>query len=346
MLLIDEADPAILKERALSVSQLRTFVRCPRSFELQYLSHPRIPVREMGASVWFGKVIQQIIQRGYHELPLLEGHLQVWQQECGPILDDLQDWYALDVAYRESGPANSNARKRWVEENPAYNRLEEKIDHYQREHLAEWVWPKKYPLAGYYRWSTNFALNTPMTQLLLAHAVLVEGLLVRWPGGDIIHRFDDGGRGREQYKLLHGIIGGAHVVGVPDQFGIDPDGTAWISDNKVTAVHLTREELGEDIQLAAYFVLLKQNGWIEEGQRVRIGHCYISEGSLPQHEWSDTSLYDAFVLPHLHEQFALLKAAIQDQQFRRVRGIQPAAMSPCRFCGVRHACLQPVEAIG
>src|SRR5439155_22412662 len=46
-------------------------------------------------------LFRSIIQRGYPEVPLLEGHLQVWQQECGPIFEVLQDWFALDSEHRK-----------------------------------------------------------------------------------------------------------------------------------------------------------------------------------------------------------------------------------------------------
>jgi hypothetical protein len=337
--LLDDTTSAILKERPLSVSQLRTFDRCPKAYELQYLTDPRTPVLDMGASVWFGKVIQQIIQRAYHEVPLLEGHLQVWRQECGPIFEILQEWFQLDVAYRNSGAANSNARKGWVQAHPTYKMLTARIDDYQRACLSGWNWSEKYPLTAYYRWSTTMALSTPMSQIVIPHAILVEGLPVRWPDGEVIRRFDGEDGKHEHYKLLHGIIGGTHVVGVPDQFGVDPDGTAWISDNKVTASQLSREELGEDCQLATYYVLLLQNGWITAGQPVRVGHCYIKEKEFPLREWSDISRYEDQVLPQLHDQFARLKSAIASGKFLRVRGLQPAAFSPCKFCGVRHACV-------
>lgn len=338
--LLDDATLAILNERPLSISQLRTFNRCPRAYELQYLADPRTPVLNMGASVWFGKVIQQIIQRGYHEIPLLEGHLQVWQQECGPIFEVLQDWFALDIERRKSGSANSHARKNWNETHPAYKALTAQIGTYQQECMTNWNWSEKYPLWAYYRWSATFALDTPMTQVILPHARLVEGLSVRGTSGEVIPLNAE----QDRYKLLHGIIGGAHVVGTPDQFGIDPDGTAWISDNKVTALPLMPDELGDDLQLAAYYVLLQQNGWIAEDQPTRVGHCYIKEKEWPRHEWSDISRYESLVLPQLHAQFAQLKAAITNDQFLRVRGLQPSAFSPCKFCGVRYACLSPQKA--
>ncbi|GCE31991.1 hypothetical protein KDA_74750 [Dictyobacter alpinus] len=342
---LDEVTSTILKERPLSVSQLRTFDRCPKSYELQYLTNPRTPVLDMGAAVWFGKVIQQIIQRAYHEVPLLEGHLQVWQQECGPIFEDLQDWFHLDVASRKSGAANSHARKDWNQAHPEYKTLTARIDAHQQEYLSNWNWSEKYPLTAYYRWSATFARTTPMSQIVLPYAALVEGLPVRWPDGEVIRRFDGEDGGREHYKLLHGVIGGAHVVGVPDQFGVDPDGTAWISDNKVTASQLSSEELGYDSQLAVYYILLRQNTWITDGQPTRVGHCYIKEKEPPRYEWSDISHYDDLVLPQLHDHFAQLKAAIVKGQFLRVRGIQPAAFSPCKFCGVRYACLTPQDHI-
>jgi len=340
--ILDEETGASLREqRPLSISQLRTYTRCPKAYELQYLADPRTLLLAMGASVWFGKVIQRIIQRAYDGVPLLEGHIQVWQQECGPVFETLRDWFSLDEERRSSGGANSNARKNWDQDHFEYRYFAERIDAFQREHLSEWNWSERSPLTAYFRWSTTFAMSTPLAQVVLPHAVLVEGLPVRSPDGEVIRRFSSGSGsgGGEQYQLLHGVIGGAHVVGVPDQFGIDPDGTAWISDNKVTATPLTQQEIGEDSQLAAYALLLKQNGWIEEGQPLRVGHCSISEKEQPRHVWSDTSQYERFVLAQLHEQFAQLQAAIVRGSFLRVRGLQPSAFSPCKFCGVRYACL-------
>jgi len=329
----------VMQERPLSISQLRAFVRCPKSFELQYLYDPRIPQSAMGASVWFGTIIQRIIQRGYHEMPFYEAHLQVWKQACGPVFEQLQDWFQLDEEYRASGKANTNARRTWLMEHAQYRVLAEQIKAYQNEHLSRWNWSEKYPLTAYYRWSCNFARMTSPVQVLLPSVVLVEGLPVYGPNGNLIRRFDDTDA-REHYRLLHGVIGGAHVVGVPDEFALDEQGRAWIADNKVSASHLTPEELAEDAQLAAYYELLRQNNWIAAGQPVSIGHIYIREHGVEQ-VWADTSRYDDQVLPLLHEQFARLKAAIAAGTFPRVRGIQPASLSPCRFCGVAHACPKP-----
>ncbi|GAC1357738.1 MAG: hypothetical protein NVSMB38_40430 [Ktedonobacteraceae bacterium] len=136
----------ILGQRPFSISQLRTFSRCPRAYELQYLMEPRTPVLDMGAMVWFGKIIQRIIQRAYHGVPLSEGHVQVWQQECGPMFDELQQWFDLDAEQKESGSATSNARKRWNEDNPLFAHLTEQIETFQREQLNEWSWSERYPL--------------------------------------------------------------------------------------------------------------------------------------------------------------------------------------------------------
>lgn len=343
MLFLD--DPHLVGQ-PFSISQLRTYMRCPRAYQLQYLTDPRPPVQDMGASVWFGKVMQQIIQRAYHGVPLIEGHLRVWQRECGPILRVLQDWYALDAECRASGSATSNARKNWRLAHPDYDDLTARIDSFQQNHMSQWNWSERFPLSAYYRWSATFALTTRLDQVVLPYAELVEGLPVYDSEGDPIAYFADETEEacEEHYQLLHGVIGGAHVVGVPDQFGIDPDGIAWISDNKVTTAHLTSQELGEDQQLAAYSALLQQNGWIGGGQPLRVGHCYISEKDPPRYVWSDTSRYDLYVLPQLHALFAQLKATIeQDGPFLGVRGLQPSAFSPCRSCGVRQLCLSSLR---
>lgn len=336
---------AMLKERPFSISQLRTFDRCPKAYELQYLTEPRVPVLTMGASVWFGGVIQRIIQRAYHGVGLPQGHIQVWQRVCGPLFETLRDWFALDGEYRASGAANSNARKAWLQAHPAYKELTAQIDGYQQEYLTDWTWSENYSLAGYYRWSATLAKKTSLSQVVLPHAILVEGLPVYWPDGELIRRFDGEVSAGEHYRLLHGVIGGAHVVGVPDEFGIDPDGVAWIADNKVTTSQLSPDELSYDSQLAAYYLLLVQNGWIAEGQPTRVGHCYITEKAPPRYEWADISRYEGEVLPQLHAQFAQLKAAITGGPLLRKRGLQPAAFSPCKFCGVRHACFEQRNAL-
>src|SRR5438105_3661528 len=108
-MLDNETAAQVLREPPLSISQLRAYTRCPKSYELQYLADPRYSAHEMGASVWFGSVMQKIIQYSYYDLPLYEAHLQVWQRECSEIFDVLERWRDLDEAYRESGKPNSNA---------------------------------------------------------------------------------------------------------------------------------------------------------------------------------------------------------------------------------------------
>jgi hypothetical protein len=44
------------REPPFSVSQLRAYVRCPKSDELQYLVDPRIGVQDMGASATYQEV--------------------------------------------------------------------------------------------------------------------------------------------------------------------------------------------------------------------------------------------------------------------------------------------------
>ncbi|MBA2681130.1 MAG: PD-(D/E)XK nuclease family protein [Ktedonobacteraceae bacterium] len=337
----NETAARVLRETPLSVSQLRAYTKCPKSYELQYLTDPRYRSHGMGASVWFGALMQKIIQHTYYDLPLYEAHIQVWQQECPQVFDALEEWNHLDIAYRESGNANTNARRDWLKEHSEYLILGEQIAIYQRQALGEWDWKKSYSLTGFYRWSSAFARKVPQEQVLLPHAVMVEGLPLYGPDGELMPLADDGS-GRKSYRVLHGVFGiqsEVHVIGVPDEFGIDENGVAWICDNKVSNAMLTPEQLEEDAQLASYYLLLRQNEWIEPGQPTMVGHKYIQDGNVVP-VWASISRYDDWVLPQLHEQFSALRMARLSGTFPRVRGIQPWAFSPCKYCGVAYACLE------
>lgn len=336
--MIDEETRArVLLEPPYSISQLRAYTRCPKSYELQYLTDPRVPVRDMGAVVWFGAMMQRIIQKAYYDLPLYEALMEVWQQECPTIFEALQDWYQLDSEYRQSGNPNTAARKHWPQEHPRYQELSESITAYQREALGMWNWKERFPLTACFRWASTFAQRVPRERALLPGAVLVEGIPLFDPDGALIPLVG-GTVGQKHYRVLHGVCGEqneVHVVGVPDEFAIDDDGVAWICDNKVTASMLTAEQCKEDMQLATYVVLLLQNHRIEPGQPTMVGHKYLQEDDVV-YVWGDTSRYEDLVLPALHEQFSALKAA---RRFPRMRGIQPSAFSPCKTCGVAYACL-------
>lgn len=339
----NETAARVLRETPFSVSQLRAYTKCPKSYELQYLTDPRYRSHGMGASVWFGTMMQKIIQHSYYDLPLHEAHLYVWQQECPQVFDALEEWNCLDTAYRESGNANTNARRDWLSAHQAYQQLGEQIASYQREDLSEWDWKKTYSLTGFYRWSNTFARKVLQEQVLLPHAVMVEGLPLYGPDGELMPLVDDGS-GRKSYRVLHGVFGTdneVHVIGVPDEFGIDGNGVAWICDNKVSNAMLTPEQLEEDAQLASYVGLLRQNDWIAPGQPTMVGHKYIQEDRVVP-VWASTARYDDWVLPQLHEQFSALREARKAGMFARVRGIQPWAFSPCKYCGVEYACLDAV----
>jgi len=336
--MIDEETRArVLRQPQYSVSQLRAYCRCPKSYELQYLADPRYPTHGMGAVVWFGTMMQSLIQKAYYDHPLYEALLDAWQQECPTIFEALQDWYRLDIECRQSGKANTNARRAWLQEHPRYQELSEQITAYQHAALGKWDWKERFPLTAYFRWASAFAQRVPRERALLPGAVLVEGIPLFGPDGALAPLAERAG-GKKNYRLLHGVCGEqneVHVVGVPDEFAVDSDGVAWICDNKVTASMLTAAQCGEDLQLAKYVVLLLQNHWIEPGQPVRVGHKYLQEEDAV-YVWGDTSRYEDLVLPQLHEQFSALKAA---RRFPRMRGIQPSAFSPCKSCGVAYACL-------
>lgn len=334
--MIDEHTRArVLKEPPYSISQLRAYLRCPKSYELQYLADPRVPLQGMGAVVWFGGMMQRMIQYTYYGFSLPEALLHVWQQECPTAFEALQEWYLLDSQYRQSGNPNTNARKNWLKDYPGYEDLSARLLAYQGEALAQWDWKERSPLTTYFRWASTFAHKASLEQVQLPEAILIEGIPLDEPGLPALERES----GRSAYRVLHGVCGErdeVHVIGVPDEFAIDRQGAAWICDNKVTASMLTSREIAEDAQLATYYLLLVQNHWIEEGQPVYVGHKYIREDGI-EAVWADTSRYSDLVLPQLHEHFSALKAA---NHFLRVRGIQPSAYSPCNSCGVAYACLE------
>lgn len=323
---------AALREAPFSISQLRAYTRCPKCYELQYVAEPRHRSQGLGASVWLGSVVQQTIQLSYYDLPLFEAHLRVWQQECPQIFPALQTWEALD---RELGKGNTAAKR----EHPRYQELAKQINEYQREQLSEWDWKKSYSLSGFYRWSSTFAQTVPREQVLLPHALMVEGMPLYDPDGALFPLPPPGGK---TYRVLHGVFGlnsEVHVIGVPDEFGVDERGVAWICDNKVSSAPLTAEQLEEDAQLAAYYLLLLQNGWIRPDQPTMVGHKYIQDDCVTP-VWASTSQYERWVLPQLHEQFSALRDARLALKFPRVRGIPPWAFSPCKSCGVSSACLR------
>lgn len=337
----DDTAPAWMAQPARSISQLRAFAACPRRFALHYLQG--VPQRGMGASVWFGSLMGRILQRAYYGMALFDAHQQVWQQSCAPVYEALEEWYALDVACRAAGGPTSNARKAWLQANQRYGELAEALQEYQERSLADWTWGRQHPLSYYFRWSLHFTQVVPRERACLPHAALVEGKLLYGPEGDLLLPRFDSGPERAPAQLLHGQIGGAHVVGIPDVVAIDPLGTVWVADNKVTSTQLSGPELGEDLQLATYVELLGQNGWIEPGQTVRVGHLYLLEQEVVA-VWGDTARYEEEVLPALSWWFARLEEAIAAGEFPRMRGMQYASMGPCRACGVAHACPEPLYA--
>ncbi|HEU5101398.1 MAG TPA: PD-(D/E)XK nuclease family protein [Roseiflexaceae bacterium] len=144
---------------------------------------------------------------------------------------------------------------------------------------------------------------------------------------------DEDGRGT-RYRLLAGAVAGVDIVGVPDMLARHADGTLCVADYK-TGKPISSGELAESAQMAIYVELLRQNGYITDDDRVRIGHIYLTEtGVLPV--WADTAQH-ATVLQRLGRQLAVAAALMDNQLFSARKGLD-AFQSACAFCDVAHVC--------
>jgi RecB family exonuclease len=124
------------------------------------------------------------------------------------------------------------------------------------------------------------------------------------------------------------------IVGVPDVLARQADGTLCVADYK-TGKPISSNELAESAQMAIYVELLRQNGYITDDDRVRIGHIYLTEtGVLPV--WTDTAQHAA-VLQRLGRQLAVAAALMDNQLFSARKGLD-TFQSPCAFCDVAHVC--------
>ena len=251
-----------------------------------------------------------------------------------PSFKKLQTWYALDVAYHESGKPRTKARQIWIEQHPEYAELTHEIEAYKDEFLSEdYTWAKSALLTNYYRWSAKLA-TVKLAQLLLPMPLLVEGLPVCHQECKCFQ-----GDAQDSYRLLQGHIGDYPVRGVPDVFAIDKGGVAWIFDYKTMNRPMTTASLSEDEQLALYVELLRQNGYIISGQKVYVGHIYltdnIAEDDGVQPIWTIPSPH---ALPRLAKQLAYMDRHIRANDFIPIRGIATGAQSPCASCGLAHVC--------
>jgi len=328
--------------RPYSMSQMRTFYKggCTFAYYLRYVQGYR---GTPSAALWLsGTIVHRIIQMAYYGIPLAEAHQRVWRHACEPILLELRAWFVLDKDYHAAGNPNTKARERWKEQHPQYEELTREIEAYRQEYLTEdYVWGKTASLSGHYRWTCQL-IATPVEQLLLAHPVLVEGQALAHPDGEVIARFAGKEDPGEQYRLLHGVIGHLPVVGVPDVVARDlKEGTIRVADYKVMSHLMTPEEIAVDGQLNLYVELLRQAGMLVPGQRVEIGHIYLTERQGVMQVWA-TPLEEALSL--LEMQLVHMDRRIQAREFLPVRGIVVGALSPCAQCEMAGPCRSTLQA--
>jgi hypothetical protein len=328
---------SVLPERPYySVSQLRTFYSdggCSYKYHLKY----ELGFRErLSSAAFLGRLAHQILQQAYYGIPLDLAHRRVWQQTCGPIFEKLQAWHALDEAYHQSGNPNTKARRLWTEQHPQHVELAALIEAYRDEHLTEeYTWAKSVRLTAYYRWSCTL-VAMPLDQLLLPDPVLVEGQPLVSPDGKMIRRFEDERDQQSHYTLLYAILpNGITVAGVPDVFAVDTAGVARVADYKVMSSPMPPHVLAEDGQLTLYVELLRQAGYIAPGQKVLVGHLYLTERDGVQPVWVTPS---PSALPRLALQLAHMDRHIKSRDFLPVRGIATGKSSPCLSCELAYAC--------
>jgi hypothetical protein len=326
--------------RPLSISQLQLWYRCGYAWHLRYgLGHsPRL-----GAGAWFGRIMHETIALMYSGLRMDAAHQQVWTRECGPVWDDLQQLIALDAAYAAQGRPTTSAARAWRAGHPEYDALLARLLDFQQHGLGHARWGKSQSLADYYRRAV--ALCDSEGELLLENPLLVEGMRVAElatadsdaarasDSAESLVELDEDGRGT-RYRLLAGTIAGVEVVGVPDVLARDAGGTLRVVDYK-TGKPISSNELTESAQMAIYVELLRQNGYITDDDRVRVGHIYLTEtGVLPV--WTDTAQH-ATVLQRLGRQLGMAAALMDNQLFSARKGLD-AFQSPCAFCDVAHVC--------
>jgi hypothetical protein len=314
-------------------------------YKLHYIDGHR---PQLKAPAWFGSQIHRIVQLAYHGLPLRDAHDQVWQRSCRPIIPELEAWIPLEEEHRSAsgGKSWSAAGRRWREAHPDYSRLSEIIRTYQQTALSHLRFDERKSLAECYRRSTLLAAADP-TLVLLENAILSEG---EWLGEPVetprenksgamtgpTHGEDadeDEAKG-ETYTLLHGQIG-VRIVGVPDVVTYGGDGVVYVADYK-TGMPLTEHDLQNNIQLAVYTELLRQNGMIFAEQEVRIGHIYLTELGI-EHLWTDTRRHPE-VLKRAAEQFVTAAARIEAAEFPALVGLLHPYLAPCSKCDYTQVC--------
>jgi len=94
----------------LSVSGMRRYTACGYAYKLDRDGAPR----RSSAAAWFGSLVHRIIARAYSGATPTDAHEQLWVEECGSILDALEQWSDLHLLYQASGKPNTKAREAWL----------------------------------------------------------------------------------------------------------------------------------------------------------------------------------------------------------------------------------------
>lgn len=339
--------------RPYSMTQIRAFYSpegCDFIYYLQYVLGQK---GTYPSTVWLGRIVHELLQQGYHDIPLQDAHQALWKRECDPILADLEAWYELDRDYYASGRPNTKARERWKEQHPEYEACGTRIEEFRDEFLREteagdlFSWAKSSSLAEYYRWS-RLLLTLPPDQLFLPDAFLVEGQPLYDDDGQLNRaRFGSTQTAERHYTLLSCTLEGLKLVGAPDYVACDADGVVWIADAKVMSSSSMRpEDIAEDGQLNLYVEMLRQRGSLARDQPVRIGHQYFTRGGMdketglpaPPGSYQVWATPSPHALPRLTKQLVRMDRRIRAGDFFPVRGIATGTMSPCPSCLMADAC--------
>jgi len=314
-------------------------MRCSYQYYLRYVLGPsRGYTPRPGAALLWGKMGHKIIQLAYQRVPLAAAHRTVWEELACPVLDELDEWYALDCELRRvKGAADgTQAARAWAAANPRYAELAATIDEFQGDFLADWRWEGKH-LTKFYRWSQALALGSP-EDLLLPDPVLVEG---KWLGepptlsANATGSQEEGAHGKGRW--LQGELEEVPVpvVGIPDVIARVGDGLLF-ADYKFSRI-ASVEDIEQDLQLLLYVELARKLGIVLPGQPVGVGHIYPTEKGEVVKVLAGTALH-ALLLPELRRLFRDRARDVAEDRFHRVRGIDHFSVAPCGMCDVAHLC--------
>lgn len=324
----------------LSISALRRMLTCGESERLIRAGHRQQPT----ASMWYGRLMHEIIALAYNGTPLPDAFTEVWRRECGGILPLLDQWAVMHADRRvNGGKAGTKARASWESAHPVYETLEAQIAVYQTHVLQQYRWTKTGSVAEYYERSKRL-VHADEGGLLLSGAVLVEGRLIAdLPPGSVLREdaielggSDDDDEER-RYARLRGMLGSVDVIGVPDVVTYDAEVDLWrIADYKTSKTQLRETDLRDDAQLQLYVHLARQAGIIPVGANVLVGHIYLSDVATPV--WIDAP--GLLETPHhrLVRQVELVARQIERSEFVPVRGILNGWNDRCGNCLLANAC--------